>query len=107
MPAAGREPLLHRLRKSPSGQVIAAACGVAALLIAVVGLYQWQSYDATIQRAERDTRNATGMLAEHAARTMDAVEGALEGAARIHADMEARRIPRDRATLHSLLRSIQ
>jgi hypothetical protein len=97
---------LSRSFESPSGSVIAVA---VALAVAILGSFVYSSqheYQAAIARAERDTRNATAVLAEHTARTFDAVEESLNAVARIHGDVESR-VYNDKRTVHGLLKAAQ
>ena len=80
-----------------------------ALALTILGSFAhsaYQEYQATLVRAERETRNATAVLAEHTARTFDAVEESLNAVARIHADFVAG-IYNDPRTVHGLLKAAQ
>ena len=66
----------------------------------------YHEHGAVLVRAERETRNATAVLAEHTARTFDAVEESLNAVARIHADVAAG-LYNDRRAVHALLKAAQ
>jgi signal transduction histidine kinase len=100
--SAGRRPLLD----TPSRQVAGAALAIAAAILVLFALAQWQSYERTLARAERDTRNAALLLAEHAARTFDGIEDTLRAVGRLRGDV-VRGIYRSQASIHIHLKTLQ
>ncbi len=91
---------------TPSRSVIAVAATLAAVIVAGFGFSLYDGYHDAIARAERDTRNATAVLAEHAARTADNIEESLRAVSRLHADVAAGRF-QNPETIHSILQAIQ
>ncbi|MFC3228876.1 ATP-binding protein [Marinibaculum pumilum] len=79
---------------------------VGAAILALFVYSQWQSYDRAIARAERDTRNAAFLLAEHAARTFDGIEVTLQAVGRLRQDV-ARGIYRSQASIYIHLKTLQ
>lgn len=88
----------------PSQQILAASIAGVVLLIASFTLDQWRDYEGEIAQAERNVRTAATLLAEHTARTFDAVESVLQAVARVHDDAESNHY--DPATIHRLLEVI-
>lgn len=97
---------LFRWTSRPGLVVRLGAVVVAFSFVASVGYDQVVGYRETIARAERDTRNATALMAEHAARSFEAVEETLRAVARLREDVEAGVLPPDRAVLHRQLQGI-
>lgn len=96
--------LLSRSFDSPSRTVTAVAVALAVAILGSFAYSAYHEYFAALARAERDTRNATSVLAEHTARTFDAVEESLNAVARIHNDVAAR-VYNDKRTVHGLLKA--
>ncbi|MEX0759817.1 MAG: hypothetical protein WD100_09570, partial [Tistlia sp.] len=90
----------------PSRQVASAAVAIAVATLMLFAHSQWQAYDLSLTRAERDTRNAAYLLAEHAARTFDGIHETLRAVARLRADA-AKGIYRSQASLHVNLKTLR
>jgi PAS domain S-box-containing protein len=90
---------------TPSRSVIAVAAALAAVIVAGFGYSVYDGYRDALALAERDTRNATAVLAEHAARTADSIEESLRAVSRLHTDVAAGRF-QDPDTVHAVLQAI-
>ena len=98
--------LFSRLFDSPSRSVVVGTVGLGLAILSSFAYSAYQEHGAVLTRAERETRNVTAVLAEHAARTFDAVEESLHAVARIHADVAAG-LYNDKRTVHGLLKAAQ
>ena len=85
--------------------VLVVVLTLAALVVSLKAYRVWQTHGDALNRAERDARNATSTLAEHASRTFDGVARALDAVAGLHADVEAGRL-NGATAIHEALRSI-
>jgi|GEM_PF-432513 len=81
-----------------------AATGLGLAILMSFAYSAYHEHGEALLRAERDTRNTTAVLAEHTARTFDAVEESLNAVARIHADVAAG-LYNDRRTVHGMLKA--
>jgi signal transduction histidine kinase/ActR/RegA family two-component response regulator len=86
--------------------VAAVVLGLIGLVVLAKTIAVERAHTQAIARAERDTLNATGILAEHAARTFDGVSRALDAAGELHADVASGKIT-DPAAIHDGLKTIQ
>ncbi len=94
-----------RLADAPGWQVGAAVILIAAVIIGFFAYDQWQRYNDALALADRETRNASLLVAEHTAQTLENISAVLNAAAGLAADVAAGRY-RNPATIHSLLRAI-
>lgn len=98
-------PRLHWLH-GPRSQIFFATTAVTLTIVVSLAYSQWASYIGTIADAERDTRNAATLVADHTALTFEAVTGRLSAVARVHSAATAGLVPSDRASLHRILKGI-
>jgi signal transduction histidine kinase len=97
---------LMRLLSTPSRQVSGAAFAIATVILVLFAHTQWQTYQRTVARVERDTRNAAVLLAEHAARTFNSIEQTLHAVGRLRSDV-ARGIYRSQASIYTHLKTLR
>jgi hypothetical protein len=90
----------------PSRQVAGAAIVLSLGIIAHFGLSQSEAHEEALEHAVRDTRSASRVLAEHAARSFDAAEETLRGVARLRAD-SVRGIYRTQASIYFHLATLR
>ena len=88
-----------------SGQVIAAVGLITTLILGSFGYDQWQRYDTSLAKADRDTRNAAVLLAENTARTFEGITATLHEVVSLRRDAEAG-LYRDDGAFHKLLKAI-
>ncbi len=89
-----------------SGHIVVAIVLALVVLVVLSKTYLvWRAHGDALARAERDTRNASAVLAEHASRTLDGVARALGAVADLRADVEAGRVS-DPSAVHDALRAI-
>ncbi len=86
--------------------VVAVVLGLAALVALAKTYVVVSTHQASIVRAERETLNATGILAEHAARTFEGISRVLDAAAELRADVEAGAVA-GAGAIHDALKTIQ
>lgn len=92
---------------SRTNRIVVAVVLVLAALVVLAKTYTVEhAYRQALARAERDTLNATGALAEHAARTFEGVSRALDATGGLHADVDAGDIAGATA-IHDALRTIR
>lgn len=94
------------LLETPSRQVAAAAAVIGLAIVVSFVHDQTQSYDRAIARVERDTRNVAVLLAEHASRSLGAVEQTLHAVDRLRGDV-ARGIYRSRDSIYIHLKALE
>ncbi len=99
--AAFRPPL-----DTPGRQVSAGVAVVAAVILASFAYDQVQRYEETLARADRDTRNASVLLAEATARSFGDIDATLRAVVSLQRDV-ATGVYRNKATIHELLKAIQ
>jgi PAS domain S-box-containing protein len=99
--AALRPPL-----DTPGRQVAAGVAVVAAVIFASFAYDQAQRYKDALALADRDTRNASVLLAENAARTFESIGETLRAVASLQRDVAAG-VYTDKATIHDLLKAIE
>ncbi|MEQ8343995.1 MAG: ATP-binding protein [Sneathiellaceae bacterium] len=92
-------------RKIASSQwILAAAIGTVLVLVLSFGLDQWRHYRVEMAQAERATRGAAVILAEHTALTFDAVGDAVRAVRQLRLDALATGEPP--AASHELLKAL-
>jgi PAS domain S-box-containing protein len=95
----------RRVVETPSRQVALGVAVIAAVILGSFAYDHWQRYDDALAKADRDTRNAAVLLAEHTARTFEGIDETLRAVASLHRDVTAGHY-RDKATIHELLKTI-
>ena len=86
--------------------VVAVVLGLAALVVLAKTYAVASAHRASIARAERETLNATSVLAGHAARTFEGISRALDATSALHADVDSGAV-RGAEAIHDALRTIQ
>jgi len=92
----------HRTKRA----VVAVVVALALSVVLSKSYSLWDAHGSAIARAERDTQNAAGVLAEHAARTFEGVSRALAVAKELHDEIAAGRVY-GAMEVHDALRTVQ
>jgi signal transduction histidine kinase len=95
-----------RYLEAPSHQVAVAAIVAATSVVVHFALTQFEAHRDAMAEAERNTRSAARLLAEHASRTLDGAEEILQGVARLRADAE-RGLYRMKDSIHFSLTTLR
>ncbi|HUH85649.1 MAG TPA: ATP-binding protein [Stellaceae bacterium] len=97
--------IVRRLLNTPGRQVATVVAAVAIVILASFGYDQWQRYDEVLARAGRETRNASVLLAETTARTLEAIDRTLRAVVSLRRDVAGG--VRGTALVHDLLEAIR